>query len=186
MINEIEIVKLFNKYFVDIVKNLRIVTENESGTFTKNYLSELEMALKIYKNHPSINAITKRMKNLGNFTFSFTFISYDDTVKKLHKLKHKKASQKTDVPIKIAKENLDIISHFLYHNFNNSLSCSTFPTFMKYGDVTPIYKKDDKTDQKKYHLISILPNLSKVYERLVYNQTFPYFDSVFFKFQCEF
>ena len=88
------------------------------------------------------------MKSLGNFTFSFNFISHDDIVKVLNKLKRKKASQKTDIPINIIKENVDIISHFLYHNFNNSLSCSTFPTGMKYADVTPIHKNDDKTDKK--------------------------------------
>ena len=144
------------------------------------------MALKKYKNHPSITAITKRMKNLGNFTFSFNFISHDDIVKELNKLKTKKASQKTDIPIKIVKENLDIISHFLHHNFNNSLSCSAFPTGMKYADVTPIHKEDDKTDKTNYRPISILPNLSKVYERLMYNQISPWFDSVFSKFQCGF
>ena len=124
------------------------------------------------------------MKNLGNFTFSFNSISHED--KELNKLKRKKVSQKTDIPIKIVKENVDIISHFLYHNFNNSLSCSTFPTGMKYADVTPIHKKDDKTDKTNYRPISILPNLSKVYERLMYNQISPYFDSVFSKFQCRF
>ena len=109
-------------------------------------------------------------------TLSFSFISYDDKVKELNKLKSKKASQKTDIPIKIVKENVDIISHFLYHNFNNSLSCSTFPTGMKYADVTPIYQKDDKTDKANYFPIIILPNLSKFCEGLMYNQIFPYFD----------
>ena len=136
------------------------------------------------KNHPSVTAITKRMKNLGNFTFSFNSISHED--KELNKLKRKKVSQKTDIPIKIVKENVDVVSHFQYHNFNNSLSCSTFPTGMKYADVRPIHKKDDKTDKTNYRPISILPNLSKVYERLMYNQISPYFDSVFSKFQCGF
>ena len=79
---------------------------------------------------------------------SFNFISREDTVKKVNNLKSKKASQKTDIPIKIVKENVDIKSHFLYHNFNNSLSCSTFPTGVKYADVTTMHKKDDKTDKK--------------------------------------
>ena len=43
--NEIKIAKIFNEYFVNIVKNLGIVTEKESGTFTENNLSEVEMAL---------------------------------------------------------------------------------------------------------------------------------------------
>ena len=126
------------------------------------------------------------MKNLGNFNFSLSFISHGDIVKELNKLKSKKASQKTDIPIKIVKENVDIISHFLYHNFNNSLSCSTFPTGMKYADVTPIRKKDDKTDKTNYRPIIILANLSKVCERLMENQISPYFDSVFSKFHCGF
>ena len=169
-----------NEYFVNTVKNLGILIEKESATFTENNLSEVE------KNHPSINVITKRMENLSNFTFSFNFISHDDAVKELNKLKSKKASQKTVIPIKIVKENVDIISHFLYLNSNNSLSCSTFPTGMKYADVTPIHKKDDDTDKKNCRPISILPNLSKVYGRLMCNQISPYFDSVFSRFQCGF
>ena len=55
---------------------------------------------------------------------------------------------------------------------------------MKYADVTPIHKKNDKIDKTNYRPTSILPNLSKVYERLMYNQISPYFDSVFSKFQC--
>ena len=72
------------------------------------------------------------------------------------------------------------------NNFNNSLSCSTFPTGKKYSDVTPIHKKDDKTDKTNYRPISVLPNLSKVNERLMYNQIFPYFDSVFPNYSVDF
>ena len=103
----------------------------------------MEMACKIFKNHPSITGITKWIKNLGNSTFSFNFISHDDIVKEINKLKSKKSSQTTDIPTKIVKVNVDIISNILYHNFNNLLSCSTFPTGMKYADVTPIHKKND-------------------------------------------
>ena len=57
---------------------------------------------------------------------------------------------------------------------------------MKYADVTPIHKKNDKTDKENYRPISILPNTSKVYETLMYNQIYPYFDRLFPKFQCGF
>ena len=184
--NEIKIAKLFNEYFANIVKYLGILTEKESATFTENNLSEVEMALEKCKNHPSINVISKRIKNLGDFTFSFNFISNDNTAKKLNKLKSKKASQKTNIPIKIVKKNVDMISHILYHNFNNSLSCSTFLTGMKYADVTPVHKKDDNTDKTNYLPIIILLYLNRFYERLMYIQIFPNFDSVFSRFQCGF
>ena len=82
-------------------------TEKESATFTGNTFSEVGTALKKYKNNYGINAVAKLMKKLGNFTFSFNFISHDGTVKELDKLKSKKPSQKTDIPIKIDKENVD-------------------------------------------------------------------------------
>ena len=50
---------------------------------------------------------------------------------------------------------------------------------MKYVGVTPVLKTDDTTDKANYRPISILPHLSKVYERLLYNQFFQYFDAVF-------
>ena len=76
-------------HFVNIANNLGIFTEKESATFTENNLSEGEVAFKKYKNHAGTNAITERMKKLGNFTFSFNFILHEDTVKKLNKLKSK-------------------------------------------------------------------------------------------------
>ena len=57
---------------------------------------------------------------------------------------------------------------------------------MKYAEVTPIHKKDNKIDKENYHPRSILPNLSKVYERLMHNRIYPYFQTIFSKFQCGF
>ena len=47
--NEIEIAKILNEYFVNIVENLGILTEKESATSTENNLSEVERLLKIQK-----------------------------------------------------------------------------------------------------------------------------------------
>ena len=111
---------------------------------------------------------------------------YEETVKEVNNLKIKKMSQKTDIPIKIIKTNADIVSYFLHHSFDNQLSCSTFLIGTKYAEVTPIYKKDDRTKKENYHPISILSNLIQVYERLMYSQFYPYFQSIFSKFQCGF
>ena len=61
-----------------------------------------------------------------------------------------------------------------------------FPIGMKYAEVTPVHRKDDKSDKEKYHPINILPNLSKVYERLMHNQIYSYFHTIFSKFHCQF
>ena len=58
-------------------------------------------------------------------------------------------------------------------------------TALKYADVRPAFIKD-KTDKENYRPISILPNLSKVYESLMYDQMYPYSDQIFSKLQCGF
>ena len=87
---------------------------------------------------------------------------------------------------KIIKGNKDLISYFVYNNFKNALSSSQYPNGLKYADVTPVFKKDDKSDKSNYRPISILPNLSKVYERIMQNQIYPYLNKIFSKYQCGF
>ena len=48
------------------------------------------------------------------------------------------------------------------------------------------FKKGYKTNKSNYRLDSILPVISKVYERLIFNQLNDYFESKLFKFQCGF
>ena len=88
--------------------------------------------------------------------------------------------------VRIIKENKDLISYFVYNNFNNALSSSRYPNGLKYADVTPVFKKDDKSDKGNYRPMSILPKLSKVYARIMQNQIYPYLNKFFSKYQCGF
>ena len=54
---------------------------------------------------------------------------------------------------------------------------------MKYVDVSSFHKKGDKTDQGNNLLICILPNISKIYEKLVCNHFCLYFNNFFSKVQ---
>ena len=56
-----------------------------------NQLSEVEMAIIKYKNHPSIKTITDRMEKLSNPIFNFKFTSHKETEKEVNKLKIKKS-----------------------------------------------------------------------------------------------
>ena len=76
------------------------------------------------------------------------------------------------------KENENLISYFVYNNFNNVLSDSQYPSGFKYTDVTPVFKKDDKSEKSNEEPISIVPNLSKVYEQIM-NQIYTYLNNIF-------
>ena len=106
--------------------------------------------------------------------FALEFVSLEETIKEVNKLSVKKASQTLDIHVKIIKENKDLISYFIYNNFNNALSSSQYPNGLKYADVTPVFREDDKSDKSNYRPISILPNLSKVYKQIIQNQIYPF------------
>ena len=191
----------FNNYFNNIVKNLLTVTNKNytkeiTNSVNLNLLDAVEAGiLKLPTNCLSafdhfmdlalkgLNAIRGKISKLDNPNFCFEYTSFDQTLKELEKLDPKKTSQMNDIPVKVIKENKDIVAFFIHHNFNNSLSSCTFSTALKYADVKPVFKKDDIADKENYRPISILPTLSKVYERL---QMYPYFDKLFSKFQCGF
>ena len=109
------------------------------------------------------------MERIGCPSFAFEFVSLEETIKEVNKLSIKKASQTLDVPVKIIEENKDFISYFAYNNFNNALLSSQYPNGLKYADVAPIFKKDDRYGKSNFRPISVLPNLSKVYERIIQN-----------------
>ena len=46
--------------------------------------------------------------------------------------------------------------------------------------------KKEKIDKANYRSVSILPNLSKIYEKLMYQQLYDHFDSILLPKQCGF
>ena len=50
--------------------------------------------------------------------------------------------------------------------------------------MKPVFKKDSRTDKKNYRPISILPNVSKIYERCLNKQLEEYFQALLSKYQC--
>ena len=66
------------------------------------------------------------MMGTNNLSFSFKFIDRKKIFNELQKLKSKEACQRSDIPVKTIIENTNIITDFIYNNFNNSLFSSYF------------------------------------------------------------
>ena len=80
----------------------------------------------------------------------------------------------------------DIISNFIFHNYNNSLFGTIFPSVLQKADISPIHKKKSKLDIENYRPVSILPVLSKIYEWWMFDQLYAYFNNILLKHQCGF
>ena len=79
-----------------------------------------------------------------------------------------------------------IISPHLTKIYNDSKSNCTFPNALKYAEITPAHKKDDNTKKDNYRPISILPSISKVFERSICDQTSLYTDRFVSPYLCGF
>ena len=64
----------------------------------------------------------------------------------------------------------------LSYLFNCSLLIGAFPDCWKVAKVTPIFKEGSPDEQSNYRPISVLPVLSRLFEKLVYNQQYSYVD----------
>ena len=55
------------------------------------------------------------------------------------------------------------------------MSSSTFPSIVKSADNTPVYKKCLRYEKRNYCAISVLPNLSKIFKNVMYEQISSFF-----------
>ena len=110
----------------------------------------------------------------------------NEIINEIKSLDGSKAPQSNDIPNNVIKENYDIFATFITENFNNMIENSVFPVSLKQADINPIHKKDSRSDKENYRPVSILPNLSKIYERCLYTQMNKYFDPILSKYQFGF
>ena len=101
----------------------------------------------------------------------------------MESLNTNKQPHSSDILTKILKQNVDFFSLFILGYVNKFISSSTFPSILKLADIIPVYKKDSRYEKSNYRPISVLPNLSKIFENVLYHQIFPFFENIFSKYQ---
>ena len=103
-------------------------------------------------------------------------------------LKVSKSTGLDKIPVKVLKIVSSIIAPSLTFIFNLSLSYGIFIDDWKNARVCPVYKGNDRRDMGNYRPISILPIISKVFEKEVFQQLYHYLkvNSILSKFQSGF
>ena len=89
-----------------------------------------------------------------------------DSTNTLKELSPNKAS---DIPITVLKRISTITSPILAKFYNTFMSSGTFPSVLKTGIVSPVYKKGNPQQFDNYRPISTLSIFSKLFENLYIN-----------------
>ena len=73
-----------------------------------------------------------------------------------------------NISMRVIKHSFHLISAPLANIINLSLVKGIFPDKLKLGKVIPIYKTEDPSLFVNYRHISLLPNFSKFFEKVMY------------------
>ena len=63
-----------------------------------------------------------------------------------------------------------------------SFRICSFPNSLKHAEISPIHNKGSNLDVCNYRPVSILPGMSKIFEREMVNQLYTYFENIFSPF----
>ena len=161
-----EIANEFNKYFTGIGPELAESLDITGKPCFKSFMGE---------------QATSR--------FSFKRVECNTITKLIDNLPAKSSAGPDGISSIVLKEIKDVIVPILTIAINQSLSSGVFPSNLKVAQVIPLFKnKGEPFCFGNYRPISLLNVISKIYERVVYNQLYEYFvtNNLFYKSQYGF
>ena len=147
-----------------------------------NAVDPILKAIETYKDHPSILEIN--LKHYPKSHFNIEPAAESLILSLIKHLDSTKSYQKGNILPYILKSNTKIYSSFITADISNCILSGIFPPNLKDADITLTFKKDDRLLKTNYKPISILPTLSKIYEKVLHIQIYEYFNTIFPKFLC--
>ena len=110
-----------------------------------------------------------------NCNFNFSKINTEGVIKAIDSLKPKASYGYDSISTELLKYMKYEIAEPLSIIINQSFETGIFPSNLKIAKVIPVYKKDDNRKIDNYRPISLLPAISKVFEKIIHSQLLEYF-----------
>lgn len=113
------------------------------------------------------DAPTAKMPERVNNSFALPDIDIEEVITAVGSLSAGKAAGPDAIPVRLIKNNIDILAIHLLHIFNHSLANGIYPDELKVARVVPIYKGGERSDPRNYRPISVLNAINTVFEKVL-------------------
>ena len=97
-------------------------------------------------------------------------VSKENVQKEIRDLCETKSSPLEAIPAKIIKDHEETFCQKIKIDFDKAIKNGIFPQNLKFADVSPVFKKNDKHSKENYRPVSVLSGMSKVFERPMLTQ----------------
>ena len=159
---------------IKIIHNNAPVNDDEIPNAFVEYFTSI--AQKLTTQLPtSPNTVSHYLKDRIYEPFLMMPVNSNEVLNAISNLKNNGKGANTISTITL-KNNKHTLSEILAHVFNNCISDGYFPTELKEGCITPIYKGGHKTELNNYRPICSLLPFSKIFERILYDRMINYID----------
>ena len=140
-------------------------------------------AVKKFENHPSILDIRRNISI--NSLFAFSEVGAAEMLIEIKNLNDKKSGTFMNIPVKRLKEVGDIVADALAQIWNEEvIKNKKFAVELKVADITPLHKKLETINKENYRPVSLLPVVSKIFERSMLKQMKPFIETFLSKWLC--
>ena len=172
IISNDKVAEEFSVFFENAVKSLNIKPRNLSLEDTTNLSNPVEIAIKKFQNHPSVQVIRENI-NL-NQEFFFKQVEADEILKEIRNLDSNKNGTFQNIPSDRLKEMSEVSAPFLTNVwYIEIVSQHKFSDNLKLADVTPVFKKDDanltKTIDQLVHYLLFQKYLKDCFKNKLYD-----------------
>ena len=127
----------------------------------------MNIAKKINDSESDFRDYKSFMKNRVEQSLFFQEIESNEVDTIIQNLNPNKSSDLSPIVLKIFRGKL---SPTLAKIFNNCTYSGLFPDSLKIARVIPLFKSGDRNDITNYRPISLLPVISKIFEKLIHAQ----------------
>ena len=157
--DSLEVAEIFNKFFCDTA-----VCDGNCSDIND------------FADHPSINLIAHRHPSQPQFNFVQITEDYIKTI--LINLDPTKSVGCDNISQRLLRLASPVIAEPLTKMINFFIVNRAWPIVWRSSNVAPVYKKDDEMNKGNYRPVSVLPAVSKVYEKVLYDEIYNAFNPI--------
>jgi hypothetical protein len=151
---------------ISLTKQVIKPSDNEFANFFANVANNLLNS----NNVPYPDFTNNAYFTNGSLKFTFSTVDTSYILKLINKLPLKYSPDALGISSYLLKASNLIVAPFLTDIFNSFILSNSFPSIFKIAQLIPLFKSGDASNPSNYRPISILPNLSKIFEYILYDQ----------------